>query len=105
MFGSNFAANFGLPDFGYQGADPQGGYFAPNAPPAAGQNPSQNAAPSGGQLNLGTPSPGIAQSPIAAASPLAGGPLAPGGGQPPQQPNANPEAAPAAGVGSPFGKA
>lgn len=80
-----FFGNFGIPDFGYQNADPQGGYFAPNA--ASPQ--SQNAAPA---------------SPIAAPSPLGGGPLSLGSGQAPQQPNANPEPAPAAGIASPFNK-
>lgn len=84
MFGSNFMANFGIPDFGYQNADAQGGFLGPNAP--AGQL-SPNAAP---------------QSSIAAPNPLGGGPLSPGGGQP--QPPEPPQAPPAAGLGSPFGK-
>ena len=107
MFGSNFTANFGIPDFPYQGADAQGGYLAPNAP---GQDPSQNAAPAIGQPTTNpvasTGAVGGA-APPAAPSPLAGGPLAPGGA-PPTQPTA-PDggmmtAPPAAGIGSPFGK-
>lgn len=92
MFGSNFFGNFGLPDFPYQGADPQGGYLGGNVP----NDPlGQNAQP-----------PAATPPAIAAPSPLAGGPLAPGAGQTPQQPNANPESpqAPAAGIGSPFQK-
>jgi hypothetical protein len=85
MFGSNFFGNFGIPDFGYQGADPQGGYFGGNA------EQSQNAAPS-----------------PAASNPLAGGPLALGGAQSSlPSPNASPgpaQAPPAAGIASPFGK-
>ena len=104
MFGSNFDANFGLPDFGFQGADPQGGYFGANAPAETqalnlgGEQAPPRAVP-------GAPSGGAGKPPIAAPSPLASGPLALGGGQPPQQPA--PDAAPpppAAGIGSPFGK-
>ena len=107
MFGSNFTANFGIPDFPYQGADAQGGYLAPNAP---GQDPSQNAAPSIGQPTTNpvasTGEIGGAAAP-ASPSPLAGGPLAPGGAGVGTAPAPAPEAggaAPAAGIGSPFGK-
>ena len=109
MFGSNFMANFGIPEFPYQGADAQGGMFAANAP-VPGQPPSQNAAPSPGQpaSNPGAPAPSPAATPaLGQPSPLAGGPLAPGGGQS-QAPPSTPEiggSAPAAGIGSPFGKA
>jgi hypothetical protein len=108
MFGSNFFGNFGIPDpsFGYQGADAQGGYLGPNATPDPMAGGSQNAAPA----PIGSPAGGLPSAPQqpapAAPSPLAGGPLAPGGAQPQTQPTA-PEAgvAPAAGIGSPFGKA
>jgi hypothetical protein len=108
MFGSNFFGNFGIPDpsFGYQGADAQGGYLSTNAP-VPGQDPSQSAAPA---APIGSPAGGLPSAPQqptpAAPSPLAGGPLAPGGAQPQTQPT-TPEAgvAPAAGIGSPFGKA
>jgi hypothetical protein len=103
VFGSNFAANFGIPDFGYQNADPQGGYLGTNAPAEA---LSQNAAPAGQPATSNPVAPAPTGS-IAAPSPLAGGPLSLGGAQTPQQPNANPEpsqAPPAAGLGSPFGK-
>jgi hypothetical protein len=97
VFGSNFFANFGIPEFPYQGVDAQGGALATNLPAAGvGTNPSQNAAPP----------PTAPQPPGSASSPLAPGPLAMGGGmtqQPTstQQPDAT---APAAGVGSQFGK-
>lgn len=111
MFGSNFMANFGIPDFPFQGTDAQGGMFAPNAA-IPGQDPSQNAAP-GSAAPMGGITPAIGQPTApqsatpAAPSPLAGGPLAPGG-QAPQQPAA-PDGGmmtppPAAGIGSPFGK-
>jgi hypothetical protein len=101
-----FFGNFGIPDFGYQGADAQGGYLGPNAAPDPMAQASQNAAPA----PIGSPAGGLPSAPQqptpAAPSPLAGGPLAPGGAQPQTQPTA-PEAgvAPAAGIGSPFGKA
>jgi hypothetical protein len=109
MFGSNFDANFGIPTFP-QGVDAQGGYLGPNAP-IGGQAPmSPNAAPSPGQpaSNPGAaPAPGPAATPpLGQPSPLAGGPLSPGGGQP-QTPPSTPEiggSAPAAGIGSPFGR-
>jgi hypothetical protein len=109
MFGSNFTANFGIPEFPFQGTDAQGGLFAPNAP---GQDMSQNAAP-GPAAPMGGITPAIGQPTApqsatpAAPSPLAGGPLSPGGAAP-QQPAA-PDGGmmtppPAAGIGSPFGK-
>ena len=107
MFGSNFDANFGIPTFP-QGIDAQGGYLGPNAP-AVGQDPmSQNAAPSIGQPTApAAPTAGgpAATPALGQPSPLAGGPLSPGGAQPQTQPT-SPEAgvAPAAGIGSPFGK-
>lgn len=109
MFGSNFDANFGIPDFPYQGADPQGGYLGTNVP---GPQQSQFAAPEGGQLNVGAPAatPDVApqSSAIAAPNPLSAGPLAPGGASPQQHAPAPTgtvvEPPPAAGLGSPFGK-
>lgn len=116
MFGSNFTANFGIPDFPFQGVDAQGGMFAPNTA-MPGQNPSQNAAPAIGQpMTNPAASPGAVggAAPPAAPSPFAGGPLSPGGGVPPSAatPGAihtsdntiEQTAPPAAGIGSPFGK-
>lgn len=71
MFGSNFFGQFGIPDFGYQGMDAQGGYLGNNDP--TGQNNAQPPAP-----------------PAAAQSPLAAGPMAPGAAQMPQQSSAKP---------------
>ena len=99
MFGSNFFGNFGIPDFGYQNADPQGGYLGTNV------DPSQNATPGADQPAAG-PVGASPQPSIAGSNPLAGGPLAPGGATA-QPAGATPGAAqapPAAGIGSPFGK-
>jgi hypothetical protein len=103
MFGSNFMANFGIPDFPYQGTDAQGGYLGANAAPTPMGGQSQNAAPSPGAAAAPGPA---ATPPLGQSSPLAGGPLSPGGGQP-QTPPSTPEiggSAPAAGIGSPFGR-
>lgn len=106
MFGSNFDANFGIPTFP-QGIDAQGGYLGANAP-VPGQQPSQNVAPAAPASPIGAPTGGQPAAPAAPAlgspSPLAGGPLSPGGGQPPQAPAPEAGVAPAAGVGSPFGR-
>jgi len=102
VFGSNFFANFGIPEFPYQGVDPQGGALAPNAPmpgsDPVSQNAAQPAAPAAGAPPTAPPQP---------SSPLAGGPLSPMTS--PQQPQApiqpdQASAAPAAGIGSQFGK-
>ena len=103
MFGSNFDANFGIPAFPFDGMDPQGGMLGTNVQPPAGQPapaaPPAAAAPPSGPTPAAPPAPG-------APSPLGGGVLAPGGAQ--QQPAPTDSAqgqAPAAGIGSPFGKA
>jgi hypothetical protein len=108
-----FFGNFGIPDFGYQGADAQGGYLGPNAAPDPMAQASQNAAPA----PIGSPAGGLPSAPQqptpAAPSPLAGGPLAPGGiplgtaspGAIHTSDNTIEQTAPAAGIGSPFGKA
>ena len=104
MFGSNFDANFGIPTFP-QAIDAQGGYLGPNAAPDP--MASQNAAVTTPVAPIGAPTGGLPATPAAPAlgspSPLAGGPLSPGG---PQTQPAAPEAgiAPAAGIGSPFGR-
>lgn len=79
MFGSDFFGNFGIPNFPFQGSDPQGGLLGPNV--------SQNAAPE----NMAV---GAVTNPVG-ASPLGGGALAPGAGAPqtpasPQNPQASP---------------
>lgn len=89
MFGSNFGANFGLPDIQLQGADPQGGLFGTNAPQQPGadaSNPGLNLSASPAAAPLapptgvapGGPSPSPALGP--SASPLGGGPLSAGAG-------------------------
>jgi len=104
MFGSNFFGNFGIPEqqpFPYQGADPQGGMLGPNTPgPGQSAAPGGPAAPAAPIAGQGTPP---APPTLGAPSPLAGSPLAPGGGMTPPQPE-QPGQAPAAGVGSPFGR-
>lgn len=105
MFGSNFAGNFSLPEPQYQNMDAQGGALAPNVPNA----PSGNQLPGGptSSTQPATPDPGLpgAATPTPLASPLAGGPLAAGAvPQPGSAPDASQGQAPAAGVGSPFGK-
>jgi hypothetical protein len=111
MFGSNFDANFGIPAFPLQGVDPQGGLFGVNTPPlsdpAAAQSGSPLALPGGPASPTsasGAPATaGPSQPSLGAPSPLGGGVLSPGGGA---APSPAPEtAAPAAGVGSPFGRA
>lgn len=98
MFGSNFDANFGIPAFPFQSADPQGGLFGTNIDPAQ----------TGGTDVTGQPSQQITQqAPLAvssqpsSASPLAASPLAGTSSlnSAPQQTTA----APAAGLGSQFG--
>jgi hypothetical protein len=106
MFGSNFFGNFGIPEmqaFPYQGADPQGGMLASNAPTSV-QNPmSQSDAPSGSQPIAGQPSPaGPAalgpSSPLSSASLKSG--TATGSAQAAPQTS---QQAPAAGIASGFG--
>jgi hypothetical protein len=115
MFGSNFFGNFGIPDpsFGYKGADAQGGYLGPNdAPDQASQNAAPAGIPGTPGVSAGIPAPPQQPTP-AAPSPLAGGPLAPGGIPPGAaspgaihtSDNTIEQTAPAAGIGSPFGKA
>jgi len=106
VFGSNFEANFGIPNFGYQGADAQGGYLGPNAPaPSGQQQPGSSGAP---PPAAGIAAPQSASQPSLGESPLSPGALAPGGASLLQQPAAPPDAPgappPAAGIGSPFGK-
>jgi hypothetical protein len=107
MFGSNFNQVFGIPTFP-QNVDAQGGYLGPNAvPDPMSSQPSQNAAPPIGQpaTSPTAPTAGPAATPaLGQSSPLAGGPLAPGGAQPQQPTPDAAQAPPAAGIGSPFGK-
>jgi hypothetical protein len=86
VFGSNFDANFGIPQFPFQGTDPTGGLFGANFSPD-----------SGGSMDTG----GLGAVAPPAAPP---GPLAPGAGTPnqPPQPETSPPA-PAAGIGGQFG--
>ena len=108
MFGQ-FDQNFGIPAI-----DIQGGYFGNTAPaPDSGvaAEPGSGAAltlPGGPTSTGGAPAAGLpdaAPPALGAPSPLGGGPLAPGGGATPTpaMPESAP-AAPAAGLGSPFGK-
>jgi hypothetical protein len=94
MFGSNFFGNFGIPEQPQPQAGVLGGQFG-----AAPDGSAQQGAQMPGQP---LPAAGLAQAsaqpPPGATSPLGGGPLAPGGGLD------QPGTAPAAGVGSPFGK-
>ena len=106
MFGSNFNANFGIPDFPMQGMDPQGGMFGANQPvidPAAGAPSQQPGQPPAAGLPAAPQQPGIGQ-----PSPMGGGVLSPGAGATPQMPGApvasTQGTAPAAGLSSPFGK-
>ena len=104
MFGSNFFGQFGIPEmpaFPYQGADPQGGMLAPNAPV---QSPmSQNDAGAGPATPIaGQPSP-AGPAALGPSSPLSSASL---GRQAAPQPNSAPEVnqqAPAAGIASGFG--
>lgn len=104
MFGSDFFSNFGIPDPSFQGVDAQGGLFGPtttpdqNAPPAAGLPPTPDklaAGAPGGVLGGGVLAPG-------------GSALQPGSGTLSAAPAAPPaqgqSSAPAAGIGSPFGR-
>ncbi len=105
MFGSNFSGNFGLPDFPYQGQDPQGGYLGVNIEPSADPAAAGSAVGGlpGGPI---TPAPGGSTpgSPVPAPQPSLGSPLAqPSPLAPPSQSPVH-DAAPAAGVGSPFNK-
>lgn len=103
MFG-NFDQNFGIPAFPYQGQDPQGGFLgtnvAPESDPAAAGAVSLPGGPTSPQPSA--PAAGMSPAPqpptVGSPSPLAGGPLAPQATPP------TPETAPAAGIGSPFGK-
>lgn len=104
MFGSSYDTNFGLPAFPFQGADPQGGYLGVNVSPEA--DPAAAGAQSlpGGPTSSPTGAAPAAPAPPA-ASPLAGGPLSPGGAAPlGGVPDTSQGQAPAAGIGSPFGK-
>jgi hypothetical protein len=117
MFGSNFFGNFGIPEmqaFPYQGADPQGGMLASNAPTSV-QNPmSQNAAPSGSQPIAGQPSP-AGPAALGPSSPLSSASLMSGTGTGIPSSAASPGAihtsdntieqtAPAAGIATSFGR-
>lgn len=119
MFGSNFFGNFGLPDFPYQGMDPQGGMLGNNIDtgiPASGPTAAPpSAAPAGGiAAPQAAPAP-VAQGNAAGASPL--GPSSPLAPTPPRMSDPGPAAAPqqlndvggpmqppAAGIASPFGR-
>jgi hypothetical protein len=118
MFGSNFDANFGIPQqqpFPFQGADSQGGLLGPNAAPDSFTNPGSagtvGASPQQppAQAAAAPPSAPPGGDPIAphpTLSPLGGGPLSLGGApnQATPQPAASPSA-PAAGISSQFGGA
>lgn len=97
MFGSNFFGQFGIPDFGYQNADPQGGLFGPNAPgqPPMSQNDAGGATPIAGQ-----PSP-AGPAALGQSSPLSSAAMLPGSGAAPAQ--SAEQQAPAAGIASQFG--
>ena len=107
MFGSDFFGNFGIPQFPFQGMDPQGGMLAGNIPP-----PGQNTDTTGQQPANVAPAAGLPASPkmpaVGSAGPLGGAVQPPGAGAPlqslggPVDPNQG--AAPAAGLGSPFGR-
>ncbi len=99
MFGSDFFAQFGIPAFPLQGMDPQGGALGTNVPPQIDPSGNHTSSPPAGQPPASPPASG-------AYNPLALGPLSPGGGAagvsqptPPEQ-----APAPAAGIGSQFGK-
>lgn len=105
MFGSNFFANFGIPEF--SGIDPQGGIFGPTAgQPPTGQPGPQSLGQAAGPDLPGGPAAPAAQPatppPGGAASALSPGPLSPGASPQPQPEGGSP--APAAGVASPFGR-
>lgn len=117
MFGSNFFANFGLPDFPYQGMDPQGGMLGNNIDlgmsPAGPTAAPGGAAPAGGIAAPQAAAPAAPQGNAAGASPLGpSSPLAPtpprmsDPGPAPQQLNdvGGPMQPPAAGIASPFGR-
>jgi hypothetical protein len=110
MFGSNFDANFGIPQqtFPFQGSDGQGGLFAPNAAPDSFADPSGAGSPGTPAATPAVPpaaSLGVAPvAPHPTLSPLGGGPLAPGAGTPNQPAPPDPsQPAPAAGIGGQFG--
>ncbi len=114
MFGSNFDTNFGLPAFPFQGQDPQGGMLGTNVPTGDPTAPGSDSLLPGGptapQPAAGAaPAVGLPAAPpqpaLGAPSPLGGGVLSPGAGAPqPSLGNPTDQTAPAAGVGSPFGK-
>jgi hypothetical protein len=112
MFG-DYNQTFGL-SFPLQQADAQGGLFAPNAPvgqSSLGDPAAPAAAPADPSLGAdvvaarssigGSPAAGTPQPAPAQPSPLTS-PLSLGGGQP--SPQQSETTAPAAGVGSQFGK-
>ena len=113
MFGSNFDANFSIPQFPFEGTDPNGGLFGANFSPdlggsmeAGGLGAVAPPAVPPGPLSGGGSIPGATPvAPHPTLSPLGGGPLAPGAGTPNQAaapPEASPSA-PAAGIGGQFG--
>jgi hypothetical protein len=77
MFGSNFGANFGLPDFPLQGMDPQGGYLGVNVEPSAAPAAAGSAVGGlpGGPVSSAPPGP-TPGSPVPAPQPSLGSPLA-----------------------------
>ena len=111
MFG-NFDQKFGLPAFPLEGIDPQGGLFGVNVPPSSDPTAAQplpGSAQPTPRAGMPAPAAGLpekgAQPALGAPSPLGGGVLSPGSGLGPVSMNdPGPREAPAAGVGSPFGK-
>lgn len=106
MFGSSFDQNFGLPAFPYQGIDPQGGALGVNVEPTADPAAAGSAALPGGPTSSTPGSMPAAPTPATLSSPLGAGPLSPTGATPTlgAPSDASQGQAPAAGVGSPFGK-
>jgi hypothetical protein len=104
MFG-DYAQNFGFNAFPFAGIDPAGGIFGVNSASdpsqaATGAPPPSPGAVPGGQSGTVSAAPTGGQAPPPAQSPL-GSPLSPTAVTPLAPETAT---APAAGVGSPFGK-
>ena len=103
MFGSNFNANFGIPEIPDPTA-PQAGMMAqPGMMDPSAAPPQQPGQPPAAGLPAAPQMPGIGS-----PSPMGGGVLSPGAGATPQMPGAPVDStqgtAPAAGLNSPFGK-
>src|ERR1700733_381246 len=108
MFGSNFDANFGIPQFPFQGTDPQGGLFGANFSGDAGGSPdtggglgnvAPSAAPAAPPAGAGQgPAPSsMLQTPLTSASPLSTGQAPPAAATPLTSPLPS-----SAGIGSPL---